>query len=130
MVDKTKNPIERRKHIRYPVRGGVYATLHPTHEMLGPVINVSEGGLAFHYYPAFEEIRGVGKTRETAELSIFSTTFGFIMDGIRIKIVSDVESNKRQPGSQMKRRCGIQFMHKDGVEKVKLDNLIQTIKRT
>lgn len=40
---------ERRKHQRYPLKKNILAILKPHPIKLGQIINISEGGLAFHY---------------------------------------------------------------------------------
>ncbi len=120
---------ERRKSRRYHVRKGVYAVLTPFYEVMGPIINISRTGLAFCYHP-LEDYQGQDllNNKELIELSIISDIGDFFCDGIRIKIISDDESDHYSKKHQLRiKRCGLMFEHADNGMRLKLENLIKQL---
>ena len=74
-----KERIERRKHNRFKVRTGAFAAVTFDHNIVGPIDNISRGGLAFRYISEKEQIP------EALEIDIFISGKGFYMQKIPSK---------------------------------------------
>ena len=102
---------DRRKHERHAVKEGTYAILKPYYDIMGPVVDISDGGLAFKYHP-LEDAPPVKdkKNDDNVELSIMSVSGDFFLDGIHIHIVSDTaDSESRQTNILETKRCSLKF---------------------
>lgn len=71
---------ERRKFIRYRPKGGTIAV---NNHALGPVINISMGGLSFQY------LEGESSTPHSDSLGIFLGSDDVLIDQIRTRVISD-----------------------------------------
>jgi len=75
--------IERRKHKRFKVKGGAFASIQFDHYTIGPIKNISRDGLAFRYISEKEQIP------ISLEVDIFASGKGFLMNKIPSKRISD-----------------------------------------
>jgi esterase/lipase len=103
--------IERRKQRRFSVKGGAIVNLHnpsffrfgrPKRTELGPVVNISMGGLASLY---------VNKKNKPITANILSITMpkeNIKIDDISFSIVSDYKTISL-PESETIRKCSIKF---------------------
>jgi hypothetical protein len=107
---------ERRKHKRFQVRQGVLVGLAHSSVQVGPVVDISMGGLAFHY---------VGKKQPTngSHLSLFSADDHFYLGNIKFKTVYD-SVVAGEPDSECMRRCGVEFMGMDKNQELLLEDCI------
>jgi hypothetical protein len=99
--------VERRNHIRFLVKPGVFAVLGPYSFQMGQIVDISEGGLAFQYKQGKEE------SADTYEVSILfdgksdNNTSPFKFTG---KAISDVEVRGTNPFSTaVIKRFSIEF---------------------
>jgi hypothetical protein len=76
--------VGRRKHTRYEVPIGSFVTLGPNDTILGQIIDISMGGLAFRYIDS-------KKPTDGSHLDIFLTERDFCLGKIPIKTISDYE---------------------------------------
>ena len=98
--------IERRKQIRYQMTDWVFVMLYPSCQILGRVIDMSLGGLSFHYVPT-ERDREY-PLRGALEWTIFGTKFPLILERVPFKIVYD--EPYQAPGLKViSRRHGVEF---------------------
>jgi len=116
--------VEQRAHDRYKAKPGVLAVLGPFSKKMGQVIDISKGGLAFHYK------NGVVEVQEDAyELSIlFDDSNGMNHRPFKFSasIVTDFEvENEVQFSNAVIRRCGMQFADLTYYQKTWLDECIQ-----
>ncbi len=96
---------EKRKHPRYEAQYGAFAALEAPVGILGPLVNISRGGLAFKY------INGnTLRAGESGELVIFSHNDGYVLKGVRYKTVSIAQLVEENPFSSISMQIiGIQF---------------------
>lgn len=95
---------ERRAHPRFKVKMGAYAAFRPFSAKRGQIVDISRGGLAFHYIAA---ARRSGKER----LAILVNGSGVFLDGIPCATVSDIRIGNSSPFITMPlRRCGVRFL--------------------
>lgn len=95
---------ERRKHKRYKINQGAFATI-PSLFIIGQIINISKGGLAFN-------CKSSGKHNyNVAEMDIFTDNTDFYLSEVPFRTVSDIEIDSQGPFSALKmRKLGGQFM--------------------
>jgi len=95
---------ERRRHKRYKLKDGLYAVLWPIANVLGEVLDISQGGLCFRYI----DLERPGKMSST--LDIFSVDGNIHMRRIPFRIISDDDVLSEYPKAAVKvRKCRIQF---------------------
>lgn len=96
---------EYRRHTRLKVKKGAVAVLCGRYYKIGPVIDITWGGLAFRYTYDDE------KNPESAcRLSIFLTREDFLLRTVTVKIVYDIEENSETPTTTPRmKRCGVKF---------------------
>ena len=76
---------ERRKHKRFKVKEGAFAVAWPDNNKLGPIKDISEGGIAFQFIEDGEQTKG------SSEVEIFSTVDDFYMKKLPVRTVLDFE---------------------------------------
>jgi hypothetical protein len=114
-----KKLVERRKHKRFEVQNRTFVILRSNNTEVGPIIDVSMGGLGFHY---------VGKEKpigESAELSILPSEDSFYLYKIPCRTVWDRKANKKHSGSITLRRCGVQLWELTPHQKSYLDYFVE-----
>ena len=84
-----KKDVERWKHKRYKPKTVAYAVLASDTNRLGPIKEISKGGLAFEYIDSGEPIK------DPKEVEIFSTDHDFYLKKLPIKttVESDVDTS-------------------------------------
>ncbi len=89
---------------RFRVKDGAFAVLRPEFTQLGPILDISQGGLAFCYNLTGKSANG------SFELDIFLIGHGVLVERVPFRIVSDRKLlSKSQPGGLPRRRCGVRF---------------------
>jgi hypothetical protein len=95
---------ERRKHKRFRVQNGSFAALCPQFGILGQIIDISTGGLAFRYVASEE------RSKESSRLSILLTDGSFCFNKIPFEAVWDTPMPREFSfGAITLRQCGVQF---------------------
>ena len=93
-----------RMHPRFRVKDGAFAVLRPDFTQLGPILDISRGGLAFSYHLTGKHTNG------SFELDIFLIGQGVLVERVPFRIVSDRKVvSKSQHNGLPRRRCGVQF---------------------
>ncbi len=92
-----KTLVERRKHKRIQVRTGAFVGVGPHFNQVGPLIDISMGGLAFRYMAREKQLGGLS-------LDIFLTDRDFYLSYVPFKAVSD----SKTPDTTT-RRCSVKF---------------------
>jgi hypothetical protein len=103
-----ENQIERRKYKRYISRKGTFAVLTPGFKNLGPIKDISQGGLALRYVDNGEPLSRAFK------MDIFLTRKIFYLKDIPFKTISLIDEVSKSPFSSlhMKQRS-VQFEKMD-----------------
>jgi hypothetical protein len=116
-----------RKHDRFKIKGGAIVMLHkpkkinfgkPSLVELGPVVDISWGGLAVHY------IDNKNRQIESNELSISFEPNGIVLEGIPFLTVSDTEI-AQLPDDKKIRRRSLKFKDLNQKQKARLVNFLQ-----
>jgi hypothetical protein len=108
LVNK-KRFADRRKHKRFQVQDGAFILLSPDSTVLGHVVEISMGGLAFLY------VTSEKPSNKSSELEILLAEElvadrSFYFDKVPFKTISDFSiPNKLSLGSITIRRHGVQF---------------------
>jgi hypothetical protein len=83
-MTKRQEMVERRKHKRYEVPTGSFVVVGSHGPILGQIIDISMGGVAFRYMNS-------GKPKDESYLDIFLTEGDVSMGKVSFKSVSDFE---------------------------------------
>lgn len=90
--------LERRKHKRYSIKDGSYATISPESTKLGQIMDISMGGLAFKYIhttPSSKKKKNINET-------LFLSSMGYYVGDIYFKTISDYEvSDYENPNTSL-----------------------------
>lgn len=113
------NADERRRYKRYKVQDGVIAFIGNPSNMMGSIIDVSKGGLAFRY------IKNGKQPGESCELDILYTNELIYIDKMPFKAVSDMELKDNSSGLFPTRRCGVQFGELTHEQELELERLLR-----
>lgn len=111
--------IEKRRDKRIPLKGEFLWLLGSRSARLGQVIDISRGGLSFHY---------IAEKRDDEKESEFIAIFDQLLKlgKVRFKSISDMEIDNRGNSEELRmRRCGGQFVDLDSRQMCLLDNLIR-----
>jgi hypothetical protein len=92
-----KKLVERRKHKRIQINGGAFVGIGPHFDQVGPLIDISMGGLSFCYMARQKQPNGLS-------LDIFRTDRDFYLSYLPFKAISDLGT----PDTKV-RRCSVQF---------------------
>lgn len=115
-----KELVERRRQERFQVPKGAFVGLGPHYNNVGQIIDLSMGGLAFHYAGSKEPPKGLWK------LDIFLNDGNFYLGKVPFRIVSDFEIAGKEPSDPTTtRRSSVQFGDLTGYQKYLLGYFIQ-----
>ena len=118
MIDKNDS-IERRKQARFNVRDGAFAAVKSDDYVVGPIQNISRGGLAFRY------IGKAGQLHESLEVDIFFCGKGLYLQDVKSKTISDFNLDKKAPVNSLTiKQCGMQFRELTNTQISSIDNFI------
>jgi hypothetical protein len=102
-MNRRNESVEHRKHKRFQIRQGTYVALAPPYGKVGPVIDISMGGLSFRYVDGKETTNG-------SYINIFLTEANFYLEKVSVKTILDFKiPDKSASSSITMRRCGLQF---------------------
>jgi hypothetical protein len=97
-----KKSAEQRKHNRTRVKRHAFVGVGPHFNQVGPLTDISKGGLAFCYTARKKQPNGLS-------LDIFLTDGDFCLSYVPFKEVSDSEVPNNTAGYAPIRRCRVQF---------------------
>lgn len=118
-MNSMNEAVERREHKRYQVHNGTYVALGPPYGKVGPMIDISLGGLSFEYADRREQT-------DESHINIFLTEANFYLEKVPIKTILDFEvANTLAPSAAATRRCGLQFEDLTPDQASKIDFFIQ-----
>jgi hypothetical protein len=98
-----KEPVERRKHKRFEVPIGAFVVLGPQSTLVGRIIDISMGGLAFRHVDKENPPGGLD------ELDVFIIEDDFCLKHVPCETVSDLETYESPFGSFIIRESAVQF---------------------
>jgi hypothetical protein len=113
----TKYLVERRKHKRFEIRGGAYVAVGPNFDQVGPLIDISMGGLSFRYMASEKQPNGLS-------LDIFSADRDFYFGYVPFKEVSDLPTGEGPSSSPVMRRSSVRFEDLTHYQRAQLEHLI------
>jgi c-di-GMP-binding flagellar brake protein YcgR len=111
--------VERRKYKRFQVPKGAFVGVGPYNAKVGPLRDLSMGGLAFCY---------VGREEPESEsyLDLFCTDNNFFLGHLPFKTVLDCETVEKIPSrGETMRRCGVRFGKLTPAQKAQIEYFIQ-----
>ena len=124
---KINSAVKKRRWDRFKIKGGAIVMLHKPRRIkvgkpklleLGPVVDISWGGLAVQYIDSKE------RQIESNELSISIPPHGVALEGIPFQTVSDVEVAELSDSKKIRRRS-IKFNELTQAQKAKLVKFLQ-----
>ncbi len=113
-----KKSVERRKHKRIRVKSGAFVGVGPHFNQVGPLVDISTGGLAFCYMARKKQPNGLS-------LDIFLTDGDFYLSYVPFKAVFDSEISNNIAGYTPIRRCRVQFGDLTEIQLSHLEHLIE-----
>jgi hypothetical protein len=100
---------ERRTRKRFQVKDWIFSVLVPRYDRLGKIIDISEGGLSFHYI-ARSSTEDPQKMHKSFAIEVFEGGGGRSLVRLPCTTVYDRETGDSISGDPaMIRRCGVQF---------------------
>jgi len=127
-MNAIKPAISRRKWKRSRMTSGATVMLHkpsiigfgkPSYIELGPVIDISMGGLSVKYINNKER-----QTDDCFELSLSLPNDGIQLEGMRFEIVADFEVAELPNGREVRKRC-VKFGKLDSYKSFQLETFIK-----
>ncbi len=112
--------IEQREHRRFPAPEGAFAFFGSRSAKLGQIIDISTGGLAFHYVTDSE------RPYHSLTLDILLPNGTFYLDALPFKTISDYRIKNETGLDAATRRCGIQFGKLSDEQLTRLRRFIHT----
>ena len=111
---------ERRRHHRYPVNEGTFAGVSPC---MGPVVNISEGGVLFSYI----DLPRQGAPSQGGHHFVICGEDGCCLDGFSYEVLSDRPLPPASPfmGPSFTRLRRLQFINLTNEQQRLLDAFIQ-----
>jgi hypothetical protein len=114
----TNDMVDRRSDERVAVRDGIIASLGLT--VLGPIVNISRGGLAFRY------VASQRRSKESSTLTISVSDNTFTLGMMPYRLVWDVASPQSfSYGDIALRYCGVEFGELKDFQKLALRYFIK-----
>ena len=113
-----KKSVERRKHHRIRVKRHAFVGVGPHFNQVGPLTDISKGGLAFCYTARKKQPNGLS-------LDIFLTDGDFYLSYVPFKAVFDSEVPNNTAGYAPIRRCRVQFGDLTEDQLSRLEHIIQ-----
>ena len=101
-MNSRNESVEHRKHRRFLIPRDAFAALGPHFNQVGPLTDISKGGLAFCYTARKKQPNGLS-------LDIFLTDGDFCLSYVPFREVSDSEVPNNTAGYAPIRRCRVQF---------------------
>jgi hypothetical protein len=100
---------ERRVHQRLLSKDWIFAVCKSHFVRLGRVVDISRGGIAFHYVPDSSEDRALMKG--SFGLEMFETRSSYCLKGVAGTIVynREVPGQTNLPETRQLMRCGVEF---------------------
>jgi hypothetical protein len=115
MEEPFEGNVHKTKHRRFLAQDGAFVELRDHRGKIGEIIDVSKGGLAFHYIDIGDRPKG------SLELDIFLKQVGFRLEKLPAKTVFDVEIPRSlHQGITTIRRHGVQVWETHEMSKIEV----------
>ncbi|MBW2266860.1 MAG: hypothetical protein JRF28_12015 [Deltaproteobacteria bacterium] len=112
---KKREPVEQRRHERFEVQDGAFASLSLQFAVLGQIANISKGGLAFRY------VASRPRSKEYNRLNILLTDRSFFVDKLPFDSIWDIAIPQDFSfGPIAFRHCGVKFGPLESTQKLDL----------
>ena len=120
-------PAGQRQHQRYRVEAIAFATLYWDQEMiLGILLNISQGGLAFKYIPQENEHDLENKINSELRLDIFTQDSKVVLKSLPCKLIYKKPQPRENRMCQLQmNKCAIQFQALNQEQSDKLIKLLE-----
>ena len=113
---------ERRQSKRIKIKDDAFVTRNTAKDKLGRIVDISSGGLAYHY------ISSTDLPEVFEKIGIWAVLDDVHLNDIQIQTVSDMEVEYDNPFHHiLLRRRGIQFEVLTDEQKAQLESMIQSI---
>jgi len=120
-IFKNKGPVEQRRQERFEVQEGAFASLSPQFAVLGQIVNISKGGLAFRY------VASRSRSKESNRLNVLLTDGSFSINKLPFDSIWDVAIPQDFSfGPITFRHCGVQFRQLETTQKLDLGYFIES----
>ena len=117
-MNSRNESVEHRKHRRFLIPRDAFAALGPHFNQVGPLTDISKGGLAFCYMSRKKQPNGLS-------LDIFLTDADFYLSCVPLKEVFDSEAPNNTAGCAPIRRCRVQFGDLTDNQLSRIEHIIQ-----
>lgn len=118
IMSRKKRMKERRAYQRFRTQEGTYAVFGPHSSRIGQIMDISMGGIAFHYM-AGQEPNG------RDDMSIFLAESSFYLKKISFETIWDKETRRVPFSSINMRRRGIAFADLSDDQRSQLEHFIE-----
>ncbi len=116
---KEREPVQRRRHERFEAQDGAFASLSPQFAVLGQIVNISKGGLAFRY------VASRPRSKESNRLDILLTDGSFFVDKLPFDSIWDIAIPQDfSLGPITFWHCGVKFGQLESTQKLDLEYFI------
>ena len=117
---KGKKQTERRQNTRIKPAAGAFAAIASDFDRIGNIVDISRGGLAFHYVSTRESWIGA------KAIDIFHKDIELFLKGIPIKPVLEMDLAKDNASSSvLVRRMNVEFVDLNQEQAQQLDHLLR-----
>ena len=82
---------ERRKHTRYSIKNGAYATISPDSTKIGQILDIGMAGLAFKYIDTKHVKNENNDYENNSQETLFLSSMGYYVGDLDFKTVADYE---------------------------------------
>jgi hypothetical protein len=114
-----RSGVPRRRHERYKAKNNVFVEIKDSVVKMGQVLDISKGGLAFHYLDFGRQ------PKKSFEIDILVKNNGFHLGNVQFKGITDLKADKEYALSYMPiRRLGGQFNKLSQNQMYQIENLI------
>jgi hypothetical protein len=116
----TTNQVEHRKSSRFDIREGTFIAVKSGDAIVGPIRNLSRGGLSFKYIDKKDQLKG------WLEIDIFTRGMDFYLKGVPSLFVWNSKLFKNDPLSTITlRHCGIRFGELAPSQTTQIENFLK-----
>lgn len=116
---EAKEITEKRQHKRFQVKEGAFVIPMAQSRRLWQIMDISKGGLSFHYVANGEKPEG------SCYMDIVFSSDAYCLEKLPFNAVSDVETCHKTPISSLPiRRCSVQFGELTHGQSTQLDYFI------
>ena len=100
---------EQRQHERFVPQGSAFVVFRPEFNKIGPINDISRGGLGFNYLPSTD--KDSPESENSHIIDIFDSSSSFHLSNIPCSLVYDADKDDQLTFTHdlANRRCGLKF---------------------